>query len=209
MAFWPALIGVIIGVVALVRIWTIKAGSKQVRSHGIAISGVVIGAVMLVLSVYGSIHTSWAVSNSMRISKAMAFYPDDSNGSYPDPNHWCDMLLETGAVKLEYFLNPRFDINYLMFQFSWPQPKKGRCHFAMNDNCTIDSSPDTVLLFDAALGWNKHGGPELLVLDRYQIPGCYIMFKDGHVEFVKEPWNLNWGVTSNMGLNPERLAPAD
>jgi prepilin-type processing-associated H-X9-DG protein len=49
-------------------------------------------------------------------------------------------------------------------------------------------------LFETKGGWNKFGGPELLMTENH-LGHCNILFNDGHVERVsrKHIPDLNWG----------------
>ena len=56
----------------------------------------------------------------------------------------------------------------------------------MNPNCHPNSPPDMVLLFETKGGWNQFGGPELLTTENHKGEGCYVLFNDVHVEFIKK-----------------------
>ncbi len=87
--------------------------------------------------------------------------------------------------------------------------KVERCSYAINPNCKPNSPVDVVLLFETQGGWNQHGGPELLSTQNhpehkdwfwgYRVPGCNVMFNDGHVEFVpKDRFDeLKWKAEEN------------
>jgi hypothetical protein len=133
------------------------------------------------------------------LGKAIHSYAQENDGKYPDPEKWCDQLLEAGQAKIRQFMClPDFTIQYLRFKYSRPQPGKGVSHYAMNINCRPDSPPDTVLLFETALGWNKHGGKELLNLDNHSGDGCNILFNGGYVQFIGRRQELKWGTTANQ-----------
>jgi prepilin-type processing-associated H-X9-DG protein len=46
--------------------------------------------------------------------------------------------------------------------------------------------PDMVLVFESSPGWNQYGGPELLTTDNHKGDGCYVLFVDGHIEFIEK-----------------------
>ena len=197
LAWLPAGIGLIISIFAI-RKTKYHAGSRTVKV------GVVLNAIVTVVSVFmppprASFATRMVCGSHMAgLGKAMVSYTQENDGNYPDPEKWCDQLLESGNVKVHNFMClPDYKIQYLMFSFSRPKPGKGKCHYAMNVNCKPDSDPDTVLLFETTLGWNKHGGSELLTLDNHDGDGCNILFNDWHVAFEKRPKDLNWGNISN------------
>jgi hypothetical protein len=137
------------------------------------------------------------LTNFIEMGKAMRIYASDYN-KYPEPNQWCDLLLKHGHVRLEHFVCPSLILTcpytgrIILYR---PLPKTGRCHFAMNPDCKLDSPRDVVLLFETKEGWNQFGGPELLAPENHEGRGCIILFNDGHVYFenVKSIPELNWG----------------
>jgi hypothetical protein len=130
-------------------------------------------------------------SNLSRLGRAMLIYANDNDDELPDPNRWCDLLLEAGEVEAENLWAPKVAIRWpywgawpfglgdwpprdrpnlstakrsVMF---WPRPRKGVSDFAMNMGCrTTSADPNTILLFESQPGWNQHGGPELLDFSR-------------------------------------------
>ena len=64
-----------------------------------------------------------------------------------------------------------------------------RCNYAINPNCEPNSPKDVVLLFEAKGGWNKYGGPELLMFN-HEKEGAAVGLNDGHSEFVR-PEDVN------------------
>jgi hypothetical protein len=192
-ALIPAGIGLIISIFAI-RKTKYRQGSRTAKV------GVILTAIITVVSVFmPPPHASFATrmvcgSHMAGLGKAITSYAQENDGNYPDPEKWCDQLLNSGNAKVRDFLClPDYTIRFLMFSFSRPKPGKGKCHYAMNVNCKPDSARDTVLLFETTLGWNKHGGPELLTSDNHDGEGCNILFNDKHVKFVKRPKELNWG----------------
>ena len=140
------------------------------------------------------------------LGKAMVLYSGAYDGTYPDPSKWCDQLLQAEAAAPIHFLCvPDYELKYFAWSYSNQKSGLGRSHYAMNINCEPESSPLTVLLFDTTLGWNRHGGPEILTLENHNGDGCFILFNDGHVNFEKRPLELNWGVTSNKGMQSAAL----
>ena len=126
----------------------------------------------------------FCVLNLTGLRKALLIYSDYSDGKYPTPDKWCDLLLEHTDV----FEN----------QFKCPGNKKARCSYAINPNNEPNSPPDMVLLFEIEGSWNRwniFGGPEILTTENHRGKGCHILFNDGRVEFVKPEQlaELNWG----------------
>jgi hypothetical protein len=105
---------------------------------------------------------------------------------YPVPNKWCDAILRAYWQKTdEYTLQP----------LKCPSSGEGKCHYAMNRNCKLDSPPDMVLLFETKAGWNQHGGPELFTFDNHDPKGGCVLLNDGTVKFIRtkeELQQLRW-----------------
>ena len=76
-----------------------------------------------------------------------------------------------------------------------PSAGHGKCHYAMNPNCKMDSPPDMVLLFETVGGWNQYGGPELFTFDNHDPRGGCVLLNDGTVKFIhttEEFRQLRW-----------------
>ena len=127
-------------------------------------------------------------SNMNRIAKAMLIYANEHEDQMPDPNCWCDILLDQGYIGLENLCIPSFGIRW-PYGGKWPfglgnwPPKEGggpidhfnpgsvvvfprpgarKCDFAMNRNCrSFPGYGDPILLFSSKSGWNQSGGPEM------------------------------------------------
>ena len=210
-AWIPAVIGFVLSMVAIYRI---KKNALVVGMNTARV-GLLLTAIVAFLSILSPSGISFAArmlcgSHMSVLSKAISSYAKDNGGQYPNPSEWCDQLLATERVEPKYFqCIPDYTLQYFGLSYSYPQPEKGKCHYAMNIYCKPDSGPDTVLLFETTLGWNKSGGPELLTLVNHDGAGCNIVFNDGHIAFEKRPLELNWGVTSSKRLNPDGLASVD
>jgi len=124
----------------------------------------------------------------------MNVYADENEGHYPDPNQWCDLLLQHTDVDMDWFLCPAVRFGWSRQVVPWPIPKNERCYYAMNPDCEPNSPDDTMFLFEIAGGWNKFGGPESLSNQNHRGDGCNIVFADGRPNFVgiKEFGELNW-----------------
>jgi hypothetical protein len=75
-----------------------------------------------------------------------------------------------------------------------PAVKGGRCHFAINPNCTPNSPNDVVLLFETKGGWNQYGGPELLTFDNHRGKTAFVLFNGGWIDSInsEEADQLTW-----------------
>jgi hypothetical protein len=119
------------------------------------------------------------------IKRCLSFIMEDpltQEKKYPVPSKWCDVLLSRyppGGTE----------------QFKCPSASEGKSHYAMNPNCTSNSPPDTVLLFETKAGWNQHGGPELFTFENHQSKGGCVLLNDGKVKFIRteeELQQLRW-----------------
>ncbi|MDD5458204.1 MAG: hypothetical protein PHF37_02275 [Phycisphaerae bacterium] len=108
-------------------------------------------------------------------------YSNDHHEEYPAMTEWCDIVINAGIDK-----------SLLQCQTA----TEGPCNFAINPNVDSTSSPDAVLLFETKPGWNQHGGQEIATTENHKGKGCYILFNDMHVEFIKteDLPNLIWAV---------------
>lgn len=110
------------------------------------------------------------------------------NKPYPAPNTWCDSILRAYRVT-------KSSDGYLMRPYICPSAGQGKCHYAMNPNCKLDSPPDIVLLFETKVGWNQYGGPELFTFDNHDPRGGCVLRNDGTVKFIRtteEFQQLRW-----------------
>ncbi len=156
--------------------------------------------------------------NLLLLYGAMQRYTNDYV-QYPTPNKWCDLIVEnTGQTPPSFCcpatkhkthhitsepiekMNLPKDMIFVTEFNNVVQERRylyliKRSHYAMNPNCSPNSPPDIVLLFETEDGWNQFGGPELLTTKHHKGKGCNILFNDGRFEFVKKEQlgNLNWG----------------
>lgn len=171
------ILGCISIIMLLIKKW-------QKKGFSLAIFSVI---VPLCITIYVGIvirniaHQMICGMNLSGLAKAVSIYVYDFE-EYPEPNKWCDLLIEHCDVTEK--------------QFICPGAKKARSHYAINPACKIDSPNDVVLLFETKGGWNQFGGPELLTLDNHGGKGCIIVLNDSYVDFVKpeDIGKLKWKV---------------
>ena len=197
LAFIPALVGLIFAIFALYRISNPK---YTMKGTGFAITAIVFTTVFLGVwlwdQVCGDAYRPQNATNLHKLGTAILYY-SRHNGKYPQPEKWCDLLIEKGYVNENNFVYTTKVLYWPLTNkpmLSLPFGKKGRCHYALNPDCRPDSPPNMVLLFETKAGWNQSGGPELLSTERHDEQGCNIMCNDKHVTFerTEDLDQLNW-----------------
>jgi hypothetical protein len=138
---------------------------------------------------------------------------------YPDPNRWCDVIVEFLRSQHVTYTYLKDTSEYLRSDasiarmFACPSihvsTEASDAHanlakqkvliwisdYAMNPHCKPDSPPDTVLLFETKAGWNQHGGPELFSFINHEPKGGCVLLNDGTVKFIRtkeELRQLRW-----------------
>lgn len=120
--------------------------------------------------------------NLQRLNARLRFYAE-LEGTYPALHDWCDVI----ARKWQSW---NYVDDFVFAPFACPVADAGRCHYAMNADCTPDSPPDTVLLFETKAGWNQHGGPERFTFDNHDPKGGLVLLNDGTVKFIRTKQEL-------------------
>jgi hypothetical protein len=113
-------------------------------------------------------------TNMFQLYIAMLLYAQDYNDNLPTSSKWCDLMIEHTDVK------PKL--------FKCPGASEGQSNYAMNINVEklgTKSPPDMVVLFETKPGWNQSGELEIPSTENHQGEGCNVVFKDGHLDFVK------------------------
>jgi len=138
---------------------------------------------------------------------------------YPDPNQWCDNIVEFWRSQHASYTFLKDEPEYLRSDasiartFACPSihvsseasdahanlAKQAvliwRSDYALNPNCKADSPDDMVFLFETKAGWNQHGGPELFTFDNHDPKGGCVLLNDGTVKFIRtteELQQLRW-----------------
>ncbi len=189
-----ALPAIICGIVALVKI---SGSNGLLKGKGMAITGLVLPAALIILAplplailmpalsrTKGIAQRVVCRTNLKGLSVAMMVYADDYDSKAPTADEWCDLLIQEAGV--------------LPMSFRCPGAPEGECNYAMNKNIRNLRGPNparTVVLFESRPGWNQVGGPELLTTEYHNGEGCNVAFGDGHTEFVKADRidDLYWG----------------
>jgi len=178
-----AIVGFVLGVVALVKI-----GNSNGRIAGRVSAALGIGAaaislyfvcLLMMTPVKRRPPAVVCASHLHRLGIAMRMYANDFDGRYPAASKWCDLLIK------DYDGGYYVKVDDFVCRSALRGDDKGRSHYAMNPNCEPNSPEDIILLFETKGGWNKFGGPEILTFENHKGKGCNILFNSGHVEFVK------------------------
>ena len=182
-----ALVGLILGIIALVRI---SKSNGQLGGQGVALAGTIVSAVFLLFMPISAAMFLPALAkakqkatsincmnNVKQLNLGFMMYATDHKDVFPSGATWCDTLMP-------YINNQN--------TFRCPQGKPGqRSHYAFNSHLAghntkdIQSPAETVLVFETDGGWNVAGGRELLPAQpRHN--GVYVIgFADGHAEAVQ------------------------
>ena len=182
-----ALVGLILGIIALVRI---NKSNGQLGGQGMAMAGTIVSAVFLLIGPLPAAMLLPALSkakqkaqsilcmnNMKQLSLGVIMYSSDNKDLFPAGTNWCDAVIP-------YVKNPG--------TFLCPQGKPGqRCHYAFNarlvghETKEIQAPAQTVLIFETDGGWNIAGDRGLLPA-KPRHSGVYgVAFADGHVEMVR------------------------
>jgi hypothetical protein len=105
------------------------------------------------------------------------------NDKEPLANQWCDQLMQTLEGKMglldsiSLFVCP-CDKRMLS--------KEAKCSYVINPDAHSNPDPEVVLLFEADGKWNSAGGKELVCPNRHHSDGCWIVFSNLDIRFVRK-----------------------
>lgn len=181
-----ALFGLILGVVALVKV---KGSRGTVGGSGLALAGIIVSGFFLLMipimaamllpafaSAKQKAQEIKCLNNVKQLAVAVRIYEADNKDQFPPAATWCDAIQSMVGSEM-VFRCPAGDPNR-------------RCHYAYNAKLNgVEESkvnPETVMLFEAEGGWNASGGPELMLTRPRHRNGriVNVAFADGHVEAV-------------------------
>jgi hypothetical protein len=133
-----ALLGLILGIVSLVKI---NRSGGRLSGQGLAIAGICVSGFMLLFSIPFMAGMTLAVKT----------YAVDHNGQLPPAATWCDAIQSrVGSPKV----------------FQCPSEPERRCSYAFNAKLDgkkdSEINPQTVLLFESDAGWNGTGDADNL-----------------------------------------------
>lgn len=180
-----SLIGLILGIVALVRI---GRSAGRLKGNGLAIAGVIVSAVLLLVmpalmlpalaKAKAKAQTITCVNHAKQLALGMLIHADANTNTCPPAATWGDAIqAEVGDPAA----------------FQCPLGAAAhRSHYAFNARLggfnldDVKQPAQTVLFFETDGGWNLSGGSELLPRQPRHDHKVIVAFADGHVEAVAE-----------------------
>jgi Domain of unknown function (DUF4190) len=179
-----ALIGLILGIVAIVKVQ--NSGGK-LKGFGLALAGTIVSGIFLLIIPVAMLHPALTAAkrkaqiincayNEKQLAMAMRTYAGDHNNQLPHAKTWCDDIkAAVGPEKV--FKCPAADSN-------------NRCDYAFNAKLDgMDASkinPQTVMIFESDGGWNASGGPESMISQSRHARIFAVAFADGSVQLLRE-----------------------
>lgn len=177
-----AVIGVILGIVSLVRI---NRSQGRLGGHGIAIAGLCVSGFMLIFAIpmmaglmlpavakaKARAQTINCVSNLKQLALAARIYANNSGDKFPNASNWCDAI--QSHAKSERIFHCPADRNTLCsygYNAALSGQAEGKVH------------PATVMFFEIPGGWNVSGGPEQLIQKSRHFRIVNVAFADGSVQ---------------------------
>jgi hypothetical protein len=172
-----ALVGLILGIVALVKI---KRSGGRLSGQGLAIAGICVSVFMLLVTL-GLLLPALArakqlaqtincTNNMKQLGLAVKVYAVDHDGQLPPAATWC-ALIQTNVG------SPRV--------FQCPSESTRRCSYAFNAKLDgkkdSEIDPQTVLLFESDAGWNGSGGASALRPHKHSTLIVNVALADGSV----------------------------
>ena len=120
------------------------------------------------------------------IGDAMSEYAQKNDGLLPPSDKWCDYMVKCDSSIAHSLNNEEYD------------NPENLSNYAFNNHLSemklLDVPNDVVLVFETSLARNPSGGRELMETLHHRGKGCFVLFSDMHIEFVRvEDFNdLRW-----------------
>lgn len=177
-----AIVGLILGIIAM------SHEKKSGRSAGgIALAGTIVSALFILMLPIGfamflpalakakqRAETIHCINNVRQLALASLMYAGSHTNQLPAAATWCDDVKS-------------FVTDTAVFRCPTAGPGD-RCDYAFNsrlDGVNLTSiNPNTVLLFESSDGWNRAGGPEILLQPSRHGRTFVVAFADGHIEQI-------------------------
>jgi len=181
-----ALIGLILGIIAMVRVSNSRGA---LRGFGIALAGIIVSGIFLVMiPIYAAMllpalaaakqkaQTINCVNNEKQLALAVKIYSSGNAHHFPPAATWCDAIkTDVGSEKVFKCVAAN---------------SSSRCDYAFNVKLDgLDESkiaPNTVMIFESDGGWNANGGPELMIGKPRHARVFVVAFADSSVQQLRE-----------------------
>jgi hypothetical protein len=186
--FYGGLAGFVISIISLI--------SDLFKKHHFV--NIVASCLGLLMAFY-ALHTVLITLNRMReaqreiscynlrdLGYRLEKYAVERDELLPHATNWCDALIKFNSYSLREMRK------------GWVKNDEGLSEFAFNANLSelkmAELPKDVVFLFETKLAKNPAGGAELMNPENHPLKGCFVLFGDMHVEFVRaEDFNnLRW-----------------
>jgi hypothetical protein len=186
-----ALVGLVLGIIALVRISNSKG---RLSGNGFALGGIAVASILIFLGpIMAAIllpafarakeraQSIQCQNNAKQLALAVHMYAADNNEKFPTADKWCD-LIEKYAASAK------------VFQCA---SDNARSAFGINanigDKAKADVSVETVMIFEGK-GWNANGGLDVFEPHNHSERRIVVGFADGSVRLVQpsELDTLRW-----------------
>jgi len=184
--FYGCLASVLVSFIALFTGIFNKPRLLNVASGCLGLIIAYIAMIIFTETISRSRHAAGEFNSIRSLGYTLKKYNEEHNGRNPQAINWCDELIA-------------FDTN------SSNEMRKGYIKndeelsdFAFNANLSemklAELPKDVVFLFETKLAKNPAGGSELMSTNNHPAKGCFVLFGDMHVEFVRvEDFNnLRW-----------------
>ncbi len=113
-------------------------------------------------------------------------YAAEYNGQLPAASNWCDLLIKCSSYSLSTLRHDGCKNDEGLSDYAF--------NASLSDMKLAETPKDVVLLFETKLAKNPAGGVELINAENHSLKGCFVLFGDMHIEFVRaEDFNdLRW-----------------
>jgi prepilin-type processing-associated H-X9-DG protein len=177
-----AIIGLILGIISMVKI---KNSNGQLTGWGLGLAGTIVSGVFLLMfpiwlammlpafaKAQQRAQSIQCVNNMKQLALAVVIYSGDNNDTLPPAATWCDAIHENVGSDQP---------------FKCPQDTGDeRCSYAFNaklGGMEYDKvAPETVMIYEAAGGWNVSGGSEAMLESSRHGTKFVVAFADGSVQ---------------------------
>jgi hypothetical protein len=121
-----------------------------------------------------------------QLSHIIQKYSEEHSNQLPSSSNWCEVLVGKSKFYSDFLMNKPVETDEHL------------SNYAFNANLSelnLNELPkNVVLLFETSLAKNPAGGPELMSTNNHPAKGCFVLFADMHIAFVRaEDFNnLRW-----------------